>query len=368
MEGKDLTIMRQSFGLLRVQNSSINFIYDLFRATFICPSLAIPENVSTTDACGILDYAYELVREESDGASTSVASGEGEVTDTVTITAEGLTDGDYTLRVRLTDGCQNEGYCSYAFSVQTGKKPSAVCVSSITAQLNGMDLDNDGTVDTALAVVWAEEFDASSQAACGGVDSLLEFRIELIDGIGDDTWEDDTTYLEVGCPAGAQRVRLWVIDPSGTTDFCDVLLEVQDDNNYCTTTVGTQQGELIQVVVNSQQAEVDRTPIGGQKVNMSGDVEGGVGSGVEDGFVLYQNRPNPFGEETSIGFYFPESTSATLTMYDVSGKIVHSVKGTYGKGYHEVVLRSIDLDIVGVLYYQLDTPKYTATRKMIVVH
>lgn len=87
----------------------------------------------------------------------------------------------------------------------------------------------------------------------------------------------------------------------------------------------------------------------------------------QDGFALYQNRPNPFKFETVIGFYLPEATSATLTIYDATGKLLKVIEGDYSKGYQEEVVQQADLNALGLVYYQLDTPGFTATRKMVLV-
>ena len=89
--------------------------------------------------------------------------------------------------------------------------------------------------------------------------------------------------------------------------------------------------------------------------------------GVERGFALYQNEPNPFKEVTQIGFHLPESMSASLTVYDVTGKVLKVVEGDYNKGYNQIGMKKSDLKVSGLLYYQLDTEAYTATKKMIVV-
>jgi hypothetical protein len=82
-------------------------------------------------------------------------------------------------------------------------------------------------------------------------------------------------------------------------------------------------------------------------------------------FALYQNVPNPFKGATVIGFTLPEASTATLTVMDVSGKVLATVAGEYAKGYNEVRLG--DLSAAGVLYYQLDTPTHSATKKMIII-
>jgi hypothetical protein len=88
-------------------------------------------------------------------------------------------------------------------------------------------------------------------------------------------------------------------------------------------------------------------------------------SGASSEFALYQNVPNPFKGVTVIGFTLPEAATATLKVMDVSGKVLQVVTGDYAKGYNEV--RLSNLSATGVLYYQLDTPTNSATRKMIIL-
>jgi len=83
-------------------------------------------------------------------------------------------------------------------------------------------------------------------------------------------------------------------------------------------------------------------------------------------FTLYQNTPNPFKGETVIGFDLPTASTATLTVSDVSGKILKVVNGDFAKGYNTVTLGSDELS-TGVLYYQLDTEGFTKTMKMVVI-
>ncbi|MBK8562412.1 MAG: T9SS type A sorting domain-containing protein [Saprospiraceae bacterium] len=88
---------------------------------------------------------------------------------------------------------------------------------------------------------------------------------------------------------------------------------------------------------------------------------------VTGSFDLYQNTPNPFASVTTIGFYLPEATSATLTISDVQGKVVRVIEGDYSKGHNTVNLKRDDFGAAGVLYYRLDAGSDSATRKMILV-
>jgi len=56
---------------------------------------------------------------------------------------------------------------------------------------------------------------------------------------------------------------------------------------------------------------------------------------------------------------------ASLTVYDVTGKVMHRIENQYPKGYNEILLQKSDLGAGGVLYYSLETEGFTATKKMI---
>jgi hypothetical protein len=91
------------------------------------------------------------------------------------------------------------------------------------------------------------------------------------------------------------------------------------------------------------------------------------GAAVSDGFELKQNKPNPFNGETVINFNLPKATAATLTISDVTGRILKSVRANYAKGMNQVNLKASDLNASGVLYYTLEADDFTATKKMILV-
>ena len=84
-------------------------------------------------------------------------------------------------------------------------------------------------------------------------------------------------------------------------------------------------------------------------------------------FELLQNQPNPFKDATEVSFVLPQAAAATLTIYDVSGRILNVIEGDYAKGYNKVTVRTAELGATGVLYYQLDTDEFSATKKMIVI-
>ncbi len=82
---------------------------------------------------------------------------------------------------------------------------------------------------------------------------------------------------------------------------------------------------------------------------------------------LFQNRPNPFKDETVIGFNLPEAGKATMTIFDISGRTIQVIDGDFAKGYNEISLNRSELQATGVLYYQLESANSIASMKMVLM-
>jgi hypothetical protein len=83
------------------------------------------------------------------------------------------------------------------------------------------------------------------------------------------------------------------------------------------------------------------------------------------GFELFQNTPNPVQGRTNISFNLPAAADATLTITNVEGRIVKVINGSYAKGLNTITLNRSDL-ASGVLFYQLATSNFAATKKMVI--
>ena len=127
----------------------------------------------------------------------------------------------------------------------------------------------------------------------------------------------------------------------------------------------------------SELIEVSGVPTAMEAYNAQGEVLGvglNVGatitaSGAVDleGYELYQNRPNPFSAKTIIGFKMPVAGDARITVFDMSGQVLYNQEGYYRSGSHEIVIKGSKLAASGLLYYQLRTANYAATKKMILI-
>lgn len=95
-------------------------------------------------------------------------------------------------------------------------------------------------------------------------------------------------------------------------------------------------------------------------------VKGGVVVAA-DNYNLYQNNPNPFNGETVIGFVMPNKGDATMKIMDVTGKVLKVINGEFNKGYNEIKVAKKELGSAGVLYYQLESGEFVATKKMVLI-
>ncbi len=90
-----------------------------------------------------------------------------------------------------------------------------------------------------------------------------------------------------------------------------------------------------------------------------------ISSEVPASFKLEQNFPNPFNPSTKIKFSLPESTIATLTIYDVSGKVIDKAfNEKLNAGVYEYQLNGANLS-TGIYFYSLKTGSNVITKKMI---
>ncbi|NNE27452.1 MAG: hypothetical protein HKN09_11470 [Saprospiraceae bacterium] len=84
-------------------------------------------------------------------------------------------------------------------------------------------------------------------------------------------------------------------------------------------------------------------------------------------YALYQNQPNPFQDQTIIGFELPKAMPVTLSFYDVTGRNLNKIEIEGAQGYNEVKVNKADLSVRGMIYYTLESGDFTATKHMIVI-
>lgn len=84
-------------------------------------------------------------------------------------------------------------------------------------------------------------------------------------------------------------------------------------------------------------------------------------------FQLYQNTPNPFSHSTEFSFYLPETTEVEFTILNVLGEVVEVLtKEELAQGKHTLRYETTNLES-GTYYYNLRTPEFSDTKKMVII-
>ncbi len=82
---------------------------------------------------------------------------------------------------------------------------------------------------------------------------------------------------------------------------------------------------------------------------------------------LLQNKPNPFYENTKIPFFIPSNASVSLTIFDINGKVLWNKVNYFEQGWNDFELQAASLKGSGLMYYQIETDTFRATRKMLFI-
>jgi len=88
-----------------------------------------------------------------------------------------------------------------------------------------------------------------------------------------------------------------------------------------------------------------------------------ITKGIEN--MLYDNVPNPFSEQTLIGFNLAKTGQATISILDIEGKLLFKHQGQFLKGKNEIKVHRKDIGgVAGVYFYRLDADGYSTTKRM----
>jgi hypothetical protein len=121
----------------------------------------------------------------------------------------------------VTNRCGTISQCSYDVTIKATKKPTPVCIREVVWVID----------DNGEAEIWASDFNLKSEAACGD-DSQLTFSFNAAGT------QPERTFTCADIPNGQVAripLQMYVIDESGNSDFCDIILILQDSplRNVC---------------------------------------------------------------------------------------------------------------------------------------
>ncbi len=121
-----------------------------------------------------------------------------------------------------TDNCGNVTRKQMIVTVVDGLMPAPICVKILAAELSRTD-------DGAAITVNAETFDAGTPSLCG---EILTWTVRRLDP--DSLTPPSATSITFTCADfGEVPLEVWAIDEEGNGDYCETLVDVQDNLNVC---------------------------------------------------------------------------------------------------------------------------------------
>lgn len=82
-------------------------------------------------------------------------------------------------------------------------------------------------------------------------------------------------------------------------------------------------------------------------------------------YALYGAQPNPALGYATLVFSLPVDSRAELTVYDLTGRVIHSISGEYEPGVHEVMLDGL---ACGMYMVRMTSGEFTATQHFVVIN
>jgi hypothetical protein len=209
-----------------------------------------------------------------------------------------------------------------------------------------------------------------------------KFYYERIDSISGDVLRTDN--LSVGTIDRVDNVFAGIGDTISISNnryllYCDkmVILSIRDTmiNNFHTTIreiLGLPGSPKlffagnIGILGRGKSYWIDSAKVNGTIFSNITDVKVNNGTIVSE-FVLHQNYPNPFNPITTINYSLPKSGFVSIIIYDVTGREITSlvneekISGNYKVSFNAANLSS------GIYFYQMKTPKFIQTKKMLLI-
>lgn len=198
------------------QPSDITF----FTEKGVCDEGHVSLTFTGGDACtpnAKLRWTYKIDY-DNDGVIDITNSGSGHI---AVIDADFPT-GTHKILWSFEDQCGNVTTRSHLVTVRNNDKPTAAGLESIAVAINPMDLTGDGIPDMEMGCIIAESLNTSSNSLCCDTPLHFSFSADINDTIR------CFDCLHVGLD---NVVELWVHDCNGNTDYIEVIVDVQDNND-----------------------------------------------------------------------------------------------------------------------------------------
>ena len=212
--------------------------------------------------------------------------------------------------------------------------------------------DVDGSLSTPLARLRND---------IGGKDLFLE--LDYSEGIIEVTAKNNDQIQGAKFSFSLNDGQIINVHPQANISIEDnraTVLWIGTDNNGETKLFDIVGMDLSSFVTNGDGEAIDRE-------NRIGSVKT-ISNGAQYGFKLYQNRPNPFTNQTIIPFEMDQAGNMTLRIKDISGKEIYSMTQYVRSGYHQIKLENSLFKHSGIFYYTLESSSSNQTRRMVLLN
>lgn len=85
----------------------------------------------------------------------------------------------------------------------------------------------------------------------------------------------------------------------------------------------------------------------------------------KEGYVLHQNQPNPFREETYIELEVPRNEEGLLKIFNSTGRLLMERKQAFVRGENMIMVSGNDCPINGIYFYQIKIGDVTLVGRMV---
>jgi len=228
----------------------------------------VPANGFQPDNAAALGITIDIAVDEATGLRT--------------LTASNVPVGEHAIRISANDGCGNTDVQIIEFCVTADRTPTPICIQTLTVTL--MDDGNGG----GIAAIWASDFVASPIVDCNGnvVENYSMYRSSEAGADGFTPMVGDLGVDDINCDdLGDLSVRVYAFDVIGSTpDFCEVIVEVQDNAGHCE---DGSSGNIAGVILTEEMETIENVIV---DLEGSNDIQRTMTT-ENDGIISFTNLP-----------------------------------------------------------------------------
>ncbi len=235
--GVNPVIHQQSITVNNVVAPTISGCDDITVGTTNCTNATVEFTISALDDCMPADAAIGTVSIDidADGTIDNTIGPRNSIT-----VNEVLSLGQHIAIANFSDPCGNMVSCSKRILVTDVSQANLLCKSSVSVNIQPMDLDNDPNTPLENMVrVWASALVESASNGCGGA---------LTPAFSSTTLSDNARFFDCDFVNTVQPLEVFVITANGQVNSCVGSVVIQDNNDLCQSTVTTTGGGLSTII------------------------------------------------------------------------------------------------------------------------